>query len=283
MDATTKQQRTRERVCAWKQGNCDKVLAQKKRYRERHRAEIQESKKLSAAGHQPQINEYRCRYRQVKKCARELKAQHQLLVPSGSLSVSETAKDLLTEARARLASREATSSGGFFSLRNSLLFLFSLIKCFYLFFHSPRHSDSIYNGRPTGSEFGSNKELITVRTKQGSLNTKDSTTRATANKFVSVDDSVAKPTSNEFVKAGDDITIHVGESASKFEDSTGQTIANKFVNTANDIAIHVGDVSWVCVCLKAWQPMPVLCMSLIQQVVDGSYVSTGSGLLRLPT
>ena len=96
MDATTKQQRKRERVRAWKQANRDKVLAQKKRYRERHRAEIKESKKLYATGHRPQINEYRCRYRQAKKCARELQAQHQLLVPSGSLSVSETAKDLLT-------------------------------------------------------------------------------------------------------------------------------------------------------------------------------------------
>ena len=96
MDATTKQQRKRERVRAWKQANRDKVLAQKKRYRERHRAEIKESKKLYATGHRPQINEYRCRYRQAKKCARELQPQHQLLVPSGSLSVSETAKDLLT-------------------------------------------------------------------------------------------------------------------------------------------------------------------------------------------
>lgn len=60
MDATTKQQRTCELVRAWKQAKRDKVLAQKKRYRERHRAEIQESKKLSAAGHRPQINEYRC-------------------------------------------------------------------------------------------------------------------------------------------------------------------------------------------------------------------------------
>ena len=127
MDATTKEQRKRERVRAWEEANRDKVLAQKKRYRERHRAEIQESKKLYAAGHRPQINEYRCRYCQAKKCARELQAQHQLLVPSRSLLVSETAKDLLTEARARLASREASSSGGFFSLRNSLLFLFSLI------------------------------------------------------------------------------------------------------------------------------------------------------------
>ena len=59
-----------------------------------------------------------------------------------------------------------------------------------------------------------------MRTKQGSSNTKDSTTRATTNKFVSVDDSIAKPTSNEFMKAADDITIHVGESASKFEDGT---------------------------------------------------------------
>ena len=135
MDATTKQQRTCERVRAWKQANCDKVLAQKKRYRERHRAEIQESEKLYAAGHRPQINEYCCRYCKAKKCALELQAQHQLLVPSGSLSVSETAKDPLTEACARLASREATSSGGFFfSLRNSLFISFSLIKCFYLFF-----------------------------------------------------------------------------------------------------------------------------------------------------
>ena len=113
IDATTKQQRTREIVRAWKQANRDKVLAQKKRYRERHRAKIHESKKLYAAGHRPQINEYRCRYRQAKKCARELQAQHQLLVPSGSLLVSETAKDLLTEARARLAS-QPSSSGGFF-------------------------------------------------------------------------------------------------------------------------------------------------------------------------
>ena len=43
MDATTKQQRKRERVRAWKQANRDKVLAQKKRYREQHRAEIKES------------------------------------------------------------------------------------------------------------------------------------------------------------------------------------------------------------------------------------------------
>ena len=135
MHATTKQQRTRERVRAWKQVNRDKVLAQKKRHRKRHRAEIQESKKLYAARHRPQINEYHCRYRKAKKCARELQAQHQLLVPSGTLSVSETAKDLLTEARARLASREATSSGGFFfSLSNLLFISFSLIKCFYLFF-----------------------------------------------------------------------------------------------------------------------------------------------------
>ena len=191
IDATTKQQSTREIVRAWKQANRDKVLAQKKRYRERHRAKIHESKKLYAAGHRPQINEYRCRYRQVKKCARELQAQHQRLVPSGSLLVSETAKDLLTEARACLASQPSSS--------------------------------------------------------------------------------------------GDDITIHVGESASKFEDGTGRTIANKFVNTANNIAIHVGDVSWVRVCSKAWRPMPVRGMSLIRQVVDGSYVSMGSGLLRLPT
>ena len=134
MDATTKQQRTRERVRAWKQANRDKVLAQKKRYRERHRAEIKESKKLYAAGHRPQINEYRCRYRQAKKCARELQAQHQLLVPSGSLSVSETAKDLLTEARARLASREATSSGGiFFLLGTRFLFLFLSLNAFIFF------------------------------------------------------------------------------------------------------------------------------------------------------
>ena len=245
MDATTKQQRKRERVRAWKQANRDKVLAQKKRYRERHRAEIQESKKLYAAGHRPQINEYRCRYRQAKKCARELQAQHQLLVPTGSLSVSETAKDLLTEARARLASREATSSGGFFSLGNSFLFFFLSFTWSLLSLYLQRERGVFKNnGRPTGSEFGSNKELITARTKQGSSNTKDSTTRATANKFVSVDDSIAKPTSNEFVKAADDITIHVGESASKFEDGTGQTIANKFVTTANDIAIQVVDVSF---------------------------------------
>ena len=134
MDATTKQQRTRERVRAWKQANRDKVLAQKKRYRERHRAEINESKKLYAAGHRPQIYEYRCRYRQAKKCARELQAQHQLLVPSGSLSVSQTAKDLLTEARARLASREATSSGGiFFLLGTRFLFLFLSLNAFVFF------------------------------------------------------------------------------------------------------------------------------------------------------
>ena len=84
-------------------------------------------------------------------------------------------------------------------------------------------------------------------------------------------------------KSSRDITIHVGESASKFKDGTRRTTENKFVNTANDIAIHVGDVSWVRVCSKAWQPMPVRCMSLIRQVADGSYVSTGSGLLRLPT
>ena len=119
MDATTKQQRKRELVRAWRQANRDKVLAQKKRYRERHRAEIQESKKLYAAGHQPQINEYRCRYRQAKKCARE----HQLLVPSGNLSVSGTAKDLPTEDRARLAS-QPSSSGGSFSLRNSFFISF---------------------------------------------------------------------------------------------------------------------------------------------------------------
>ena len=127
MDATTKQQRKCEHVRAWKQANRDKVLAEKKQYRERHQAEIQESKKLYAAGHRPQINEYHCRYRQAKKCAQELQAQHQLLVPSGSLLVSKTAKDLLTEAHARLASREASSSGGFFLLGTRFLFLFSLI------------------------------------------------------------------------------------------------------------------------------------------------------------
>ena len=151
MDATTKQQRTHEHVRAWKQVNRDKVLAQKKRYRKRHRAEIQESKKLYAAGHWPQINEYRCRYRKAKKCARELQAQHQLLVPSGTLSVSETAKDLLTEARARLASREATSSGGFFFLlATCYLFLFLSLNAFIFFFHSPRHRDSLFTAR-TGS------------------------------------------------------------------------------------------------------------------------------------
>ena len=171
MDATTKQQRTRERVRAWKQANRDKVLAQKKRYRERHRAEIQESKKLYAAGHRPQINEYRCRYRQAKKCARELQAQHQLLVPSGSLLVSETAKELLTEACARLASQEATSSGGFFSLRNSFFISFFLSFTWSLLSLYLKRERGVFknNGkqrirRQTGSEFGSNKELITVRT-----------------------------------------------------------------------------------------------------------------------
>ena len=107
--------------------------------------------------------------------------------------------------------------------------------------------------RPTGSEFASEKEPITRQTKQGSANTKDGTGRATANKFVNTAADIAKPTSNNFVNATDEITI------------------------------HVGDVSWVRVCLKVWEPMPVRCMSLIRQVVDGSYVSTGSGLLRLPT
>ena len=105
----------------------------------------------------------------------------------------------------------------------------------------------------------------------------------TKQEFVTIDDSIATPTANEFVKAAEDITIHVEESALKFKDSTRRTTANKFVNTANYIAIHVGDVSWVRVCSKAWQPMPVRRMSLIRQVVDGLYVSTGSGLLRLPT
>ena len=73
-------------------------------------------------------------------------------------------------------------------------------------------------GRQTGSEIGSDKEPITVQTKQ---------------EFVSVDDSIAKPTANEFLKAADDITIHVGESASNFKDGTRRTTANKFVNTAN--------------------------------------------------
>ena len=202
--------------------------------------------------------------------------------------MSETANDLLTEACARLASREASSSGGFFSLRNSFFISFyshSRGHC-YLFIYSGNgerkaKTESKGSGGKQGANFGSNKELITVRTKQGSSNTKDSTTRATANKFVSVDDSIAKPTSNEFAKAVDDITIQVRKSASKFEDGTGRTIANKFVNTANDIAIHVGDVSWVRLCSKAWRPMLVRRMSLIRQVVDGSYISTGSGLLRL--
>ena len=162
MDATTKQQRTRERVRAWKQANRDKVLAQKKRYRERHRAEIKESKKLYAAGHRPQINEYRCRYRQAKKCARELQAQHQLLVPSGSLSVSETAKDLLTEACARLASREATSSGGFFSLGNSFFISFfshSRGHC-YLFIYSGNRECSRTTGGQQGANSGATKSAL---------------------------------------------------------------------------------------------------------------------------
>ena len=187
---------------------------------------------------------------------------------SGSLSVSETAKDLLTEAHARLASREATSSGGFlFLLGTPYLFLFLSLNAFIFFsihlvivtLYLQRQRGVFNNndkqgiGRPTGGEFGSKKEPITRQTKQGSTNTKDSTGRATANKFVNTTDDIANLTSNNFVNATDEITI------------------------------HVGDVSWVRVCLKVWEPMPVRCMSLIRQVVDGSYVSTGSGLLRLPT
>ena len=108
-------------------------------------------------------------------------------------------------------------------------------------------------GRPTGSEFGSKKEPITRQTKRGSANTKDSTGRATANKFMNMADDIAKLTSNNFVNVTDEITI------------------------------HVGDVSWVRVCSKVWELMPVRRMSLIRQVVNGSYVSTGSSLLRLPT
>ncbi|XP_068724931.1 uncharacterized protein [Montipora capricornis] len=40
---------------------------------------------------------------------------------------------------------------------------------------------------------------------------------------------------------------------------------------------------WVHVCSKAWRPMPVRGISLIRPVATGSYVSTGSDLLRLPT
>ena len=142
MDATTEQQRKRERVHARKQANHDKVLAQKKRYHKQHRAEIKESKRLYAAGHRPQINEHRRQYRKAKKCVRE----HHLLVPSRSLSVSETAKVLLTKARARLASQEVSSSSSgrfFFLLGTPYLFLF-FIKCFYLFFHSLCQCDSLF-------------------------------------------------------------------------------------------------------------------------------------------
>ena len=133
--------------------------------------------------------------------------------------MSETAKDLLTEARACLASREASSSSsrGFFSLMNSLFIFFSLIKCLYLFFihliivtlYLQQEEGVFKNNGKRG--IGSDKEPITKQTKQRSSKSKDSTRRATANKFVRVDDSIAKPTANKFVNATDDITIHVGD------------------------------------------------------------------------
>ena len=224
MDATTKQQRTSDRVRAWKQANCDKVLAQKKRYRERHRAEIQESKKLYAAAHRPQINEYRCQYRQAKKCAQELQAQHQLLVPSGSLWVSETAKDLLTEARALPASQEARSLGGiFFLLGTRYLFPFPSLNAFIFFSFTSSLWLFIY---------GENGECSTTTTSKGSGGEQGANLEA--KKSLLPGKQSKAPRIQKTVQ--------------------GQYTSNNFVNATDEITIHVGDVSWVRVCLKVLGP-----------------------------
>ena len=93
MGASKKKQRKQkvfEHVRARKQSNHDKISSSKEtipRTTSSRDPRVKETLWTST-----QINEYRRRYRKVKKCAHELQAQHHLLVPSGILLVSETAK-----------------------------------------------------------------------------------------------------------------------------------------------------------------------------------------------